>query len=103
MAICLIIENPDQSREQAVEAIAHMRSTGPLPPDGARLVLGGPADPGWRLISVWDSEDQIERFFDERLKPTYAAVGLSLDSIKRTVFDVHAMAAGDLTGVPRPA
>jgi hypothetical protein len=103
MAICLIVENPDQSREQAEQVLAHLRSTGPVPPDGARLALGGPADPGWRFISVWDSQEALDRFFAERLSAAYAAAGLSLENIRRTKFDVHTLAAGDLTGVPQPA
>jgi hypothetical protein len=104
MAICLIVENPDQSQEQAEQVMAHVRSTGPVPPEGARLMLAGPANPGWRVISVWDSNEARERFFAERLAPAYEEAGLSLDAIKRTLFDVHILAAGDLTGTPvRPA
>lgn len=101
MAICLIVENPDQTEEQGEQVLEHVRSTGPVPPEGARLMLAGPANPGWRVISVWDSEEARDRFFAERLAPAYDEVGLSLDSIKRTVFQVHTLAAGDLTGVPQ--
>ena len=103
MAICLIVENPDQTQEQAEQVLAHVRSTGPVPPEGARLMIAGPADPGWRVISVWDSEEARERFFAERLAPAYKEAGLSLDGIKRTEFEVHTLAAGDLTGAPQPA
>jgi hypothetical protein len=103
MAICQIVENPDQTQEQAEQVLAHVGSTGPVPPEGARLMVAGPANPGWRVVSVWDSEDARDRFFAERLAPAYEAAGLSLESIKRTVFDVHTLAAGDLTGVPQPA
>lgn len=103
MAICLIVENPDQSQQQADQVMAHVRSTGPVPPDGARLMLAGPADPGWRVISIWDSQEALERFFAERLAPAYDAAGLSLDSVKRTLFEVRMLVAGDLTGMPQPA
>jgi hypothetical protein len=103
MAICLIVENPDQSQEQAEQVLAHVRSTGPVPPEGARVMLAGPADPGWRVISVWDSDEARERFFAERLAPAYKAAGLSFDSVRRTQFAIHTLAAGDLTGVPQPA
>ena len=103
MAVCLIVENPDQSPDQAQEVIAHVRTTGPVPPEGARLVMGGPANPGWRMISVWDSEEAIERVFGGRLVPAFKAVGLSLDGFERTVFPLYALVAGDLTGAPQPA
>ncbi len=103
MAICLIFENPDQTQEQAEQVIAHVRGSGPVPPEGARLVFGGPADPGWRMISIWDSEDARERFFAERLMPAFREVGVALDNVKRTSFEIYGLAAGDLTGVPLPA
>ncbi len=103
MAICLIVENPEQSQEQADRVMEQIRSTGPVPPEGARLMLAGPASPGWRVISVWDSAEARDRFFAERLSPAYQAAGLSMGSINRTVFDVHTLAAGDLTGAPQPA
>jgi hypothetical protein len=103
MAICQIVENPEQSQEQAEQVLAHVRSTGPVPPEGARLMLAGPADPGYRVISIWDSDEARERFFAERLAPAYKEAGLSLDSIKRTVFEVQTLVAGDLTGVLQPA
>jgi hypothetical protein len=103
MAICVIVENPDQSQEQGEQVLAHVRSTGPVPPEGARLMLAGPADPGWRVISVWDSQEALERFFAERLAPAYKEAGLSFDSVKRTLFEVHTLVAGDLTGVLQPA
>jgi hypothetical protein len=103
MAICLIVENPEQTQEQAEQVLEHVRSTGPVPPEGNRLMVAGPANPGWRVISVWDSEEARDRFFSERLTPAYEEAGLSLDSIKRTVFEVHTLAAGDLTGVLQPA
>jgi hypothetical protein len=103
MAICLIVENPEQTQEQAERVMGHVSSTGPVPPEGARLMVAGPANPGWRVVSVWDSEEARDTFFAERLAPAYEEAGLSLDGIKRTVFDVHTLAAGDLTGVPQPA
>ena len=103
MAICLINENADQSQEQAERGMAYVRSTGPVPPEGARLLFGGPADPGWRFISVWDSQEALDRFVAERLTPAYHEVGLSFDSVKRTQFEVHTLVAGDLTGAPQPA
>jgi hypothetical protein len=103
MAICLIVENREQTQAQAEQVLAHVGSTGPIPPEGARLMLAGPANPGWRVISVWDSEEARERFFRERLAPAYEDAGLSLDGIERTAFEVHTLVAGDLTGTPQPA
>jgi hypothetical protein len=103
MATCLIVENPEQSTEQAEQVMAHIYASGPVPPEGARLVIAGPASPGWRVISVWDSQDAQERFFAERLAPAYAEAGLGFDSVRRTLFDVHTLVAGDLVGATQAA
>jgi hypothetical protein len=103
MAICQIVENPDQTEEQADQIFAYLRSTGPFPPEGARLVLTGRTDPGWRVISVWESEEARDRFFSERLAPAYEQAGLSLDDVHRTQFEISMLTAGDLTGMRQPA
>jgi hypothetical protein len=103
VAICLIVENKDQTREQAEQVMAHVRSTGPLPPEGARLVMAGPANPGWKVISVWESAGARDRFFAERLAAAYAAADLALDGIERTEFEIEWLIAGELAGVAQPA
>ncbi|MDX6646041.1 MAG: hypothetical protein QOK40_1768 [Miltoncostaeaceae bacterium] len=98
MAICQIIENTDLSQEQWEQVSAHVRATGPVPPEGGRLVVAGAADTGWRVVSVWESEQARDRFFAERLTPAYEAAGLSFDTATMTAFDVHTLVAGDLMG-----
>jgi hypothetical protein len=103
MAICQIAHNPNLAPEQADQVFAHLRTTGPVPPDGARLMVSGPADQGYRVISVWDSNEARERFLEERLTAAYEATGLSMDDLETTVFEVRKLVAGDLAGTPQPA
>lgn len=103
MAYGVIVENREMSDDSAQQVFEHVRRTGPVPPEGCRLMLAGPADPGTRIVSVWDSQDTLQRFFAERLGPAYDAAGLSLDRMTRTIFEVHTLVAGDLTGAPQPA
>jgi hypothetical protein len=98
MAICNIAEDPTQSAEQFAQISAHVRGTGPVPPDGARLVVGGPASPGRRMITVWDSREARDAFFAERLAPAYESAGLSFERVEHTEFEVDMLSAGDLTG-----
>jgi hypothetical protein len=98
MAYCLIVENPEEGQEQWEQVTAHLRSTGPLPPDGQRLLIAGPAERGWRSVSVWDSAAALERFQTERLLPACRATGCPVDSASKTMFEVHTLVAGDLVG-----
>jgi hypothetical protein len=38
-------------------------------PDGCQLHIAGPYENGWRVITVWDSEDQFQQFREEKLIP----------------------------------
>lgn len=103
MAYCLIAENPDESQEQFEQMIEHLRCTGPLPPEGQRLLIAGQAEDGWRAIAVWDSPEALKRFREERLLPAARATGCPIDSARTTLFEVHTLVAGDLVGTPEPA
>jgi hypothetical protein len=95
MAICNIIDDPDRSGEEYERITAHVRRSGPTPPDGCRLVLLGRE----RAITVWDSTEDRDRFLAERLAPAYQAVRHSLDEVTRSQFEVDMLVAGDLAGM----
>ena len=103
MTICQIVENPQMSEELFDRVSAHVRSTGPILPEGGRLLIGGPAGAGYRVITVWDSREARDRFVAERLRPAYEEAGLSLDDATLTEFEVSTLVAGDLTGTPAAA
>ena len=103
MAIGHIMQHPTAGEEDYVQVMEHLRGTGPVPPEGARLVLSGPAEPGWRVITVWGTRTELDRFFAERLRPAYEHAGLSLDDAQRTFFEVHSLTAGDLAGAAQGA
>lgn len=103
MAYCQIFEHPDLTPQKMEEVMAHVRTTGPVLPEGARLMVAGPGEPGMRVITIWDSNEARERFLSERLSDAYNEAGLSLDRTNVTVFEVFKLVAGDLTGAPQPA
>ena len=39
-------------------------------PDGCQVHIAGPIENGWRVITVWDSEERFQQFRDEKLIPT---------------------------------
>jgi hypothetical protein len=45
------------------------------PPAGAHLRIAGPTDAGWRIISVWDSEEAFDAFLRDRLTPMFEQAG----------------------------
>jgi hypothetical protein len=103
MPYCLVAENPAETAEHFERVNEHLRTTGPLPPEGQRLMIAGPFDSGWRNISVWDSLEAQQRFFEERLRPAVEYAGCPIAEAKMTVFEIHTLLAGDLVGAPQPA
>jgi hypothetical protein len=95
MAICNIIDDPGRTAEQHELITAHVRGSGPTPPQGCRLALLGRE----RAITVWDSPEDRDRFLADRLAPAYEAVGHSLNEVTRMQFDVEMLVAGDLAGL----
>jgi hypothetical protein len=104
MAYCHIVENRRAGQEQFEQLKAHLSATSPFPPDGQMLLIAGPAEPGWRVITVWESEEKLEHFYTERFPAACQAAGIgSLDDMQRTIFEVKALVACDLVGAPQPA
>jgi hypothetical protein len=95
MAICNIIDDPHRPVEEYERITAHVRSSGPTPPEGCRLVLLSKQC----AVTVWDTPEDRDRFLAERLAPAYEAVGRSLDEVTRAQFEVDMLVAGDLAGM----
>lgn len=36
---------------------------------GLLVHADGPTDRGWRVVSIWDSREDFERFFDSAIRP----------------------------------
>src|SRR5262249_44557532 len=103
MVFCSILEDLGQTPERAAQIAAHLLSTGSLLPDGARLLLWGPAARGWRVITVWDSQDACDRFFAERLRPAYEAAGSPPEGTTRAQFTVPTLIPRGLIRPSTPA
>ena len=44
-------------------------------PEGCLVHIAGPTDRGWRVITVWNSDEQFQQFRDEKLIPTMQEAG----------------------------
>lgn len=73
MAIAILIDNPEGSQEiydKVREQIDLKR------PAGGILHVAGPSPKGgWRVIEVFESEEEARRFLKERLGPAFKAAG----------------------------
>ena len=44
--------------------------------------MAGPMAGGWRIVTLWDSEADWERFRDEKLTPAVAGIGQTLGTVE---------------------
>ena len=73
MAVAMVVDNPQGSQE-IYERIRELM--GLDRPAGGICHLAGPGpEGGWRVIEVWESEQDARRFIQERVAPAMEAVG----------------------------
>jgi hypothetical protein len=73
MAVAMMVDNPNGSQEiydRVREQLGLERPAG-----GIFHVAGPSPNGGWRVIEVWESEEDAKRFAAERLRPAFEAVG----------------------------
>ena len=44
-------------------------------PEGCQVHIAGPVDNGWRVITVWDSDEQFQQFRQDKLIPALREAG----------------------------
>jgi hypothetical protein len=44
-------------------------------PEGCEVHIAGPTDNGWRVITVWESEDRFNEFRNDKLIPALKEAG----------------------------
>jgi len=73
MPVAMVVDNPQGSQEiyERIRELIELER-----PAGGVCHLAGPRpEGGWRVIEVFDSEDEARRFVQERLLPGAEAVG----------------------------
>jgi hypothetical protein len=74
MAIVIVNEIEGGNQDFYDQVNSRVMPGGNLP-DGCQVHIAGPMENGWRVITVWDSDDQFQQFRDQKLIPTIREVG----------------------------
>jgi hypothetical protein len=75
MAVAMMVDNPEGSQEIYDSVRERL---GLEKPAGGIFHAAGPSpNGGWRVIEVWESEEQAKRFVNERLVPAFEQAGAS--------------------------
>ncbi len=87
MAIALIVDNPEGSQEVYDKVRGQLGLDAPA---GGIFHLAGPSpNGGWRVLEVWESEDDARRFREERLLPAFDAAGVPRPSSPPEIWQIH--------------
>ena len=74
MAVVVVNEIPRGDQSFYDEVSARVLPEGGLP-EGCQVHIAGPSSGGWRVITVWDSEEQFQQFRNEKLLPALQELG----------------------------
>lgn len=74
MAVVVVNQIPAGDQSFYDEVTARVLPNGQLP-EGCQVHIAGPMEEGWRVITVWDSEEQFQQFRNEKLIPAIEEVG----------------------------
>ena len=92
MSVVMLIDNPYGSQE-----IYERASSGLTLPAGGSVHLAGPGPQGgWRVIEVWESEEEARRFLRDELAPALRAAGAQGPPPPAEFWPLHRC----VTGVP---
>lgn len=87
MTVAMMVDNPEGSQELYEQIRARL---GLERPAGGIFHVAGPSpNGGWRVIEIWESEDEMNRFFQERFIPALHELGREGPPPPREVWPVH--------------
>jgi hypothetical protein len=81
VAILVVAQAPGMTAGEDAALVEALDLEG-SPPAGGIIRMAGPTVGGWRIVSLWDSDTDYERFRDERLVPALSAFGRVLTTIE---------------------
>lgn len=92
MAIGVLFDFPGVTQSQYEKTLTGLKPDGKFtkladwPVKGVRLHVAGPTPTGWRVLDVWDSEADLNKFA-EVLMPVLKSSGFP--DVKPQIFPVH--------------
>jgi len=93
VAILVVAEVAGATAEQDAAMVKMLDLEG-SPPAGNRIRMAGPTGGGRRIVGLWDSQADWERFRDDRLGPALAGFGRVVPAVEIWPIDtVHTLGA----------
>ena len=74
MAIAFLQEVPGMTQEQYDQVVETLRGK---TAEGRIFHVAGPMEGGWRVVDVWESQEAVNKFFQELLGPALQEAGIA--------------------------
>ena len=81
VSVLVIADIPGGTAEQDAALVKGM-GLSENPPSGASWRAAGPTSTGWRIVSLWDSQEDFDRFRTDRLTPTLQAQNRDVPTVE---------------------
>jgi len=91
MAIAVVFEMPGMTAQQYDKAVADLEAKGQGVPRGRTYHVAAPADGGWFVCDVWDSQEDFDRF-GQTLVPILQELGVT--AAQPAIRQVHNIIVG---------
>jgi quinol monooxygenase YgiN len=75
MAVCLVHDAPGVTRAQYEQVHDEVTPGNRLPP-GLLYHAAGPTENGWCVVEVWESQEALGSFFQEKLQQALQRAGI---------------------------
>ena len=87
MAVAVLMNFPGGGSDAYDRVLEKMGLTDGRTPEGAQYHVAGEVDGGFRVVDVWDSAEQFQRFADEQIGPLTAEEGFPPPDV--SMWEVH--------------
>ncbi len=75
MAVAFLQELPGATQEQYDQVVETLRGQ---TAEGRIFHVAGPIEGGWRIVDVWESQEAVNKFFQEQLGPAAQEAGMEM-------------------------
>src|SRR5437899_5493123 len=74
MALAFLLDFPGATQAQFAQVAEKL---GSISPPGLLYHVDGPIEGGWRVVDVWESQEALDKFFQEKLGQAVQEAGLA--------------------------
>lgn len=84
----VMVDMPDMTAE-LFDAATKMQGLDSGLPEGCLVHVAGPGPEGWRVISVWESNEKLQQFVANTLRPAHSKLGIAPPAKPAVMWEIY--------------